>query len=301
MAQKMSTLLHLFLDFYEKEPSTLEFLLQETSLLEPFNNEIPLIDQYKLLQRAHEKARRELLAKTLVETPSFQFRHSMLREQLAGYDLETVEDTPYQPLPDVALDAEELQVLHEGGLTIENWVAFIAAKHGLTPEQYRTRLAESLTRERLTTTTLDSEILRFFADRIDQITNAVKQFDATEFNRLLPEGLVAPFRELHINAMLGNYGTACILCGSLLERTLQDLLQSDSLLNDLIKQAKRTGLLTDKNRRFADRIRDDRNNAAHGKVKFTDITSAHTWDTVSCTRKLVSDLYKNRVSQDVKE
>jgi hypothetical protein len=114
---------------------------------------------------------------------------------------------------------------------------------------------------------------------------------------LIPEGLIAPFRELHINAVLGNFGTACILCGALLERTLQNLLPSKGYLNELIREGKESGLLTDRSRGYADRIRDDRNDVVHGRVAFGSISSDHAWETIGCTRKLISALYKDRLRE----
>jgi hypothetical protein len=70
--------------------------------------------------------------------------------------------------------------------------------------------------------------------------------------------MVPVFRELHLNAAFGNFGTACILCGVLVERTLQDLLPSKKKLDDLIAEAKGEGLLVGELYKYARRIQRDR-------------------------------------------
>jgi hypothetical protein len=55
------------------------------------------------------------------------------------------------------------------------------------------------------------------------------------------------------------------------------------------------GLLNGHDNRSADRIRDDRNDVVHGRVGFDSVTSDHAWETIGCTRKLVSALYKDRL------
>ena len=279
----------------------LEFLLEDPNpfgLLDDLEAAVPIRDQYNLLLRSHRQAREEVLAKTLIQTSSLELRHEVLRERLDNFQLdstsyESTEDR-YKPLPDVSPDPEELQKFMTDPPKVGSFDTLMSIAHGISVQEYVARR----TGEELSAKKLDSELLRFFADRIDQITSAVEQLDSTEFNRLIPDRLITLFRELHINAVLGNYGTTCILCGTLLEQALQDLLPSASALNDLIKEAKVDGLLVDRNRRYADRIRDDRNYAAHGKVEFDAISSEHAWETVSWTRELVSALYQSRLQRE---
>jgi len=303
---KISRLLHLFLDLYEKEPGILEFLLEEPNpfgLLDNLEAAVPIGDQYNLLLRAHRRAREEVLAKTLIQTSSLELRHEVLRERLDEFQLDSTSyestEEKYRPLPEVAplrqdVEEEFVQEFVKSPGTPGRLEELLAKAYGISVEEYVARRAG----EELSAKKLDSEILRFFADRIDQITSAIEMLDATEFNRLIPDRLITPFRELHINAVLGNFGTTYILCGTLLEQTLQDLLPSGKLLNDLIAEAKADGLLADKYRRYADRIRDDRNNAAHGKVNFDSINAKDAWQTIEWTRKLIYHLYHGRLHKE---
>jgi len=302
---KMSVVLRLFLDLYERAPTLLALTLDDhdpLGMLYELNSNVTLRDQYALLLKAQKDAQTEILAKTLIHTSQEDLRNVMLRERIEelSSDSKYGQDTqaPYHPLPDLYPDIEEVQRLIDSGFSRRDYDTLMTKTHGISVSEYKKRQDADLHREELSRKKLDAELLRFFADRIDQITDAIEQFDNTKFDLLLPEELVAPFRELHISAVLGNYGTACILCGALLERTLQDLIPSKSLLNDLIKEAKISGLLKGHNNRYADRIRDDRNNVVHGKVNFDSISSDHALETVSCTRTLISALYKDRLHEE---
>jgi hypothetical protein len=268
----LSELLRSFLDLYEKDRVGVCVALQDSSesWLPEGMEYVPLREQLALILESTRRSQSEIKRKTLIETGGSFPRQRQLRELID--------------------DPSKLKSFL-GSSTSRDIATIFAEEQGISVEQF---IADDI-KEELGRKKLDVELLRFFADRLDAVANAIEQFDNTRFDLLIPSGLAAPFRELHINAALGNYGTACILCGALLERTLQDLIPSKSLLNDLIKEAKKDGLLKGHNNRFADRIRDDRNDVVHGKVEFGSISSDHAWETVSCTRTLISALYKDRL------
>lgn len=300
MAREMSDLLHLFLDLYDKSPQTLEFLLTQPNpfgLLTDLNDDISHRDQYQMLLDAHRKTTNEILAKTLIQTTADAFMHCNLRDVLTNQGINPNGivglEAAYEALPQITI-GPDLMELWDG--TMESAISLMAAAHGMSVLEFATKLRADHFREQLSAKKLDSELLRFFADRIDQISDAIEKLDGTEFDRVIPEPLHVPFRELHINFVLGNYGTTLILCGALLERALQDLLQSGSLLNDLIRDAKKAGIVAGHNNRFADHIRDERNAAAHGKVRFSDIPSKRAWETIIFTRTIVSALYKDKLN-----
>ena len=119
--------------------------------------------------------------------------------------------------------------------------------------------------------------------------------DDTDFSKLIPDCLVAPFRKCHVNVVLGNYGTASVLCGAILERALKDLLNSTGSFFQLIEEAEDDGLLRGDNIRHAQAIYKVRSNAVHGKRDFRSISSVKAWECLDMTRKLVSDLYRGRL------
>ena len=261
MAATITNLLHLFLDLYDRDCTALSAFLEEPLwLLDDLNSRVSARSQLELLLQGYKEAREEIRAKILLEASAFQSRHRLLRDEVSELP-SPGGHTQYEPLPELELAADDLSTLnkHEKytGAYINTFYALIANEHGLTVAQYKEKILEKINREKLAEKRIDSEILRFFADRLDGIINSVEQLDGTRFDLLIPEKLHAPFREMHMNATLGNFGFACILCGTLLERALQDLLPSKGLLNQLIKEAKEEGLLQGTYRSYADRIRDD--------------------------------------------
>ena len=141
----------------------------------------------------------------------------------------------------------------------------------------------------------------WFASHLDTAACAVEQLDRTEFDQLIPVSLARPFKELHVNAVMGNFGTAIILCGALLERALQDLLPSDrGGLGTLIEEGKKSGLLRDHYIRQAYSIAERRNELVHnkGELDFDTIPPDTMWSLIDSTRSLIRDLYGSRLDQE---
>ncbi len=275
--------LHLLLDLYERDPSVPHTLLSND--LNPFGafdddlGRVRLAEQLELLKQTSKNARDEILRKTLIETHGGSIRHAVIQEYLERPD----------KVPSLYDDPENTKSGFAFMLEIE---AEEAAEQGISYAQYKA----SGVREKLSEKKIEVELLRFFADRIEHIAEAIEKLDDTDFSSLIPDQLVAPFRECHINVVLGNYGTASILCGAILERALQDLLQSRSMLNELINEAKKNGLLSGHNIRYAGQIQARRNAVVHGEQAFNSITYRWVWELLDLTRKLVSELYQGRVA-----
>lgn len=267
----LEDLLHIFLDLYEKDSIQLDTMLEvdPDSWLADGKDYVPLEEQIEIMQRSSELSRSEIERKTLIETKSDSPRHQQLRE---------------------LIEKRKENDNWLGRFKPDRFTERLADLEGLPVDQFLTKeIHDELAKDKI-----DMQLLRFFADRLDSLVDAIEKLDETDFSLLVPEFLVAPFRELHVNAVLGNYGTALILCGALLEKALQDILLSDEQLNSLIAQAKTKGFIRNHNLKFADRIRDDRNGVVHGSIPFGAISSDYAWDTITWTRKLISSLYQLR-------
>jgi len=271
----LADMLHTFLDLYEKDRVGVSVALESSPdyWLPEGMEYVSLRDQLKLILEASRRSQMEIRRKTLIETNSSFPRQRQLRELIDDPSKLKYYVGSTKPLEIARIFAEEQ------GVSVEQFIA--------------DDIREELAKEKV-----DVELLRFFADRLGSLVDAIEKLDETDFSLLVPEFLVAPFRELHVNAVLGNYGTALILCGALLEKALQDILLSDEQLNLLITQAKTKGFIRNHNLKFADRIRDDRNGVVHGSIPFGAISSDYAWDTITWTRKLISSLYQQRKNQE---
>jgi hypothetical protein len=305
---KISELLHLFLDLYERDSWALRFLLSEENplgMLDDLNESFTPGDQYALIGRASQRAQREIRSKTLIESLGKTVRHAVLRDQFVGKkdqdDIDSSLPGPHIPLPELEPDSDFMESLY-GTLGTGRIGEFLRArdehlaeKHGLSLPEFKRRQNADLAWLALNQKKIDAELLRFFADRIDQVAAGIEKLDDTDFASRIPKSLVTPFRELHINAVLGNYGTAAILCGAVLESSLQDLLPTNSALGAAIEEAKGADLLMNHALRYAYKIAEARNAVIHGKLKFDSLTSDKTWELIDVTRILVRGLYQDRM------
>ena len=283
MKSSISILLGQFIDLYERRPEALRIALDQTS---PFEDDcVPLAEQLTLLAGATRSAQEEIRRKTLIETNLYpSSRHSQLKQEL-----QELINPPGRP------NAQMLNLLLNDPPRVEGRMRRDQEleMRGLTELEWE----QQGVRDLLAAQKLSTELLWFFAARIDEVTDAIEKLDDTDFTKLIPDRLRQPFRECHINFVLGNLGTSSILCGAIVERALQDLLPSDELLQKLIVEAKKSGLLNGHNRLLADFIHQWRNDVVHGRRDFSSITSDDAWELVTKTRTLVVDLYRERLHE----
>ena len=246
----LEEMVHALLDLYEKDSIQVGTMLEIDSerWLADGSEYVSLEKQIEMMSKSSDDARTEIERKTLINTRTRYERYRKFQE---------------------ALGQPEKYPNWMGRFRPDSFTQRCADREGMPIVEF---LAKEVTEE-LHKEKLDVELLRFFLDRLDPLVTAIEQLDDTDFRSLVPESLVAPFRELHINAVLGNYGTAIILCGALLEHSLQDLLPTEKMLDVAIKEAKEVGLLKNHSRRHADAIRDRRNDVVHGSVRFDALKS----------------------------
>ena len=305
----LASLLHQFIDLFERDPSALAGALSEYgtfyTLVEDDESVVPLDEQIAILDATSQVAADEILTKTLVETSSSVKHHAVLMAKLEekGRHQEGEPDEYgdlIEMLSELKSHDSRFAVMHgfPPDWSMKDVKTVLAEREGLSYEEYRARERRSEVLNTLASTKLRSQLLRYFANRIDTITEVVEGLDDTDFSRCVPQSLVPPFRELHVNAVLGNYGTVAILCGAVLEKALQDLLPSNGALKEVIEEAKRDGLLVDHSTRFAYRIASYRNDIVHGRLNFDALNSDEAWELVSITRNLIKGLYQSRLEED---
>jgi hypothetical protein len=275
----ISKSLHLLLDLYERDPSVPHTLLSND--LNPFGafdddlGRVALTEQLELLKHASKSTREEILKKTLIDA-----RGSSIRQAV-------VEDYLSRPEKGLLLYEDPESTKSWSGV-LDDFEAELATEQGMTYAEYKA----SGVREKLSEKKIEAELLRFFADRIEQIADVIERLDDTDFSKLVPERLVSSFRECHINFALGNYCAVCILAGSILERALKDLLYISNDLKALIKTAHEKDLLDDFHEQVATRVRRERNDAVHGDFGF--ITVERAAHSLLDVRSLVRKLYRKR-------
>jgi hypothetical protein len=278
----ISKSLHLFLDLYERDPTAphnlLSLDLDPLGLLEDDLARVPLAEQFELLKKASKSTREEILRKTLIETQVGDTQHAVIQEYL---------ERP-EKIPPLYEDPEQKK---QWGGSIYNFESEQATERGMSYAQYKA----SCVRQKLSEKKTEAELLRFFADRIEQIADSIDILDDTDFSKLIPECLIIPFRECHINFALGNYGTVCVLSGSILERALKDLLNVQGCLESLIDEASKDGLLNDIHMQYASAIRKERNKVVHGERDFASVTANRAFECLWRTRSLVRELYRDRL------
>jgi hypothetical protein len=312
--RRLSDLLHLFIDEYLRDRDCLKNNLESPEDFDP--TILPLSDQLSVMETSAKKTKQKLKQKTLIsrskqhKDESFarlreKIKHSKTTERSL---LNKLEKAPINFVFDekkffTSSAAKRLvKVSQETGsfpfdeLQSERWKAYwhdyeeYATRYGFTPQELEAgKLARDQSRE-----DIGAEILRFIADRIDEISSILDALEDRNFHQMIPEALEGAFRECHINYALGNYGTACILCGVVLEMALKDLIPSTKMLNDLIDEAKRDGLLEGENARRAGRIQRTRNLRAHGGCDFSATSGVEVSKILSDTRTLIFELYKDR-------
>jgi hypothetical protein len=265
----LSELLRTFLDLYEKDRVGVCVALEDSSesWLPEGMEYVPLREQLALILESTRRSQSEIKRKTLIETGGSFPRQRQLRELID--------------------DPSKLKSFL-GSAKPQEIARIYAEEQGVSVEQF---IADDI-KEELGRKKLDVELLRFFADRLDQIADAIERLDNTDFSKLVPKCLISPFRECHINFALGNYGTVCVLSGSILERALKDLLNIPGDLKSLIKVASEKDLLTDIQTLYATHVRRERNKVVHGKGDFASVTDNRAFDSLWRTRSLVSGLYR---------
>jgi hypothetical protein len=262
---------------------------------------VPLQEQLALLRTASRDSIEAINRKTLIRIEPSGDTHIDLKEKIGkgpspppsweatnadGPDL--TEIYGFSGKTDEELNAIVLE--RPGSFDLKKLEALCAAYRGKSHLQYKS----DETREKYCEVRLETTLARFLVGQIEPTTEVLQKLDDTDFEKLLPTNLVAPFRQCHLNVALGNNGTAIILCGVILERALKDLLPSTGMLKELIAEAEVCGLLKGKNLRAAKKIQGDRNSAVHC-VDFSSFSSDAVWELIGITRHLVAELYEGRL------
>ena len=156
----ISKSLHLFLDLYERDPTAphnlLSLDLDPLGLLEDDLARVPLAEQFELLKKASKSTREEILRKTLIETQVGDTQHAVIQEYL---------ERP-EKIPPLYEDPEQKK---QWGGSIYNFESEQATERGMSYAQYKA----SCVRQKLSEKKTEAELLRFFADRIEQIADSI--------------------------------------------------------------------------------------------------------------------------------
>jgi hypothetical protein len=272
MSTQISVLLHQVLDIYQREPDALVRALCDP--LWVLTDEVPLLDQAKILAEADTKIREELLGKTLIDSIGISPRHTHLQREIG----DSRESSIGIHFGELKAKLEELRIKEQSE----------AEKAGLSIEEYRLQIAK----QNLSYQTIATEILRFFADRMDSMVVAFELLDNGNYDEFVLSHLKNLFRELHINFALGHKATTCILCGAILERSLKDRVGSGDNFGQLLEKAEEQGLLADKQYiAAAKQIYRSRNGAMHGDPSFISVKFEDVISFIRKTRQIVAKLY----------
>jgi hypothetical protein len=309
-----------FIDLFERDPSAAcafiesasDFMFDEQSDLD--GEFVPLDQQLAVLKQASADAKSEILRKTLISLSSESDSHRDLSELIAKRSAVKPDETSQK------LKTEDLTVKYgfsgkskaeldelwsqiwqsrqtdkqPMALSLEQYYAWSAAYEGKTYYEFkRTEILEKLSERKL-----EASVARLLVSHILAAVDAIQKLDNADFSLMVPAQFRRPFMETHMNVSLGNYATAIILCGAVIERSLQDLIPSAEFGAKLIKEAEAEGILKDVRPGWAFDISRLRNEVIHGKRSFDSITPDEAWGTVVKTRKLVHGMYKERLESD---
>ncbi len=231
---------------------------------------VPPEDQLEEMRRTAQEAKAELERKMLLQ---FEGEGERFRNLEKMTDKVSSKDRPYEEYHATRLD-------------------LIGAAHNATDvDSYvRTKIEEEIAEKRI-----DAEIVHFFLNNLDPMVEAINRLSDDDFKKLVPDHLAAPFRELHVNAILGNFGTAAILCGAILEHAYKDLLNTEAVGAKAIEEAKVAGLLPGELRISAYRVKRMRDEVVHGGIHFDALRSDVIWDLIVKTRRLIEVMYRDRL------